>query len=46
MKVVGVDKWENLKGKAVRVKSDHSKVYAIGHYLKDKWFEPWTDVEE
>ena len=37
MKVVGVDSWEKLKGKNIRVKSDHCKVYAIGNLLNDEW---------
>ncbi len=37
MKTVGVEKWEDLKGKHIRVKAEHAKVYEIGHFLKDKW---------
>jgi len=40
MKVVGVESWEELKGKHVRVKSDFGKVYALGNFLKDEWFTP------
>lgn len=40
LNTVGVDKWENLKGKPVRVQASDDKVEAIGHYLKDKWFYP------
>lgn len=40
VKTVGVTSWEALKGCSVRVKSEHSKVHAIGHYLKDDWFDP------
>ncbi len=39
LKTVGVGMWEDLKGEHVRVKSDHSKVYEIGHILEDKWME-------
>ena len=37
MEVVGVRKWEDLKGKHIRVKQSSNKVYAIGHLLKDDW---------
>lgn len=40
LKVVGVTRWEDLEGKTVRVKSDYSKVHAIGNILEDKWFDP------
>lgn len=35
--VAGVKEWEQLPGKFIRVRQDHSTVYAIGHMLKDKW---------
>ena len=37
-----VESWEKLPGTFCRAKSDHSKVHAIGHPLKDKWL----DIEE
>jgi hypothetical protein len=40
LEAVECDSWEKLKGKHVRVKSEHSKIHAIGHILKDKWFSP------
>ena len=40
MKTVGVESWEELKGKYVRVKLDGSlgRVVAVGNLLKDQWF--------
>ena len=38
MDVVGVDTWEDLNGKFVRVKTDGRKVDIIGNIMKDKWF--------
>lgn len=45
LNVIGVRKWENIPGSVIRVKSDHSRVYAIGHYLEDKWlnFEEFSN---
>jgi len=45
MEMADVSKWEDLKGKTVRVKSEHSKVHEIGHIVKDKWFNPSKEFE-
>lgn len=42
LKVVGVEKWEDLKGKYIRVESDFGKVYRIGNLMEDSWFDPTT----
>lgn len=41
LKTVGVDKWEDLKGKYVRVKlKNHTQIEAIGHIIDDNlWFD-------
>lgn len=38
--VAGVEKWEDLKGRPVRVDATPDRVHAIGHYVKDVWFRP------
>ena len=35
-----VRSWEELKGTHCRVVADHMRVYRIGHFLKDRWFNP------
>lgn len=42
MEVVGVETWEKLKGKHVRVDSEGwgGKALGIGNLLKDKWIYP------
>lgn len=41
MGTIGVEKWEDLKGKYCRIVDDGwgSKVTKIGHVIKDKWFD-------
>lgn len=41
--VVGVDNWEDLVGKYIRVKKDgslSSPIIAIGNIVKEEWFNP------
>jgi hypothetical protein len=46
LEVVGVDRWEQLNGKHIRVISDWNKVQGIGHILKDEWFFPEKEFKK
>ena len=42
LEVVGVMKWEQLKGKYCRVRREdgwNGKIVAIGHIIEDNWFD-------
>lgn len=46
MEVAGAGKWDQMKGKTVRVKVDKGLVIAIGHIVKEDWFEPQVDFKK
>ena len=46
MEVAGVSRWDQLAGKTVRAKCEHSKVHALGHIVKDDWFNPSEDFKK
>lgn len=46
MEIAGVESWDKLKGKTVRVKATHGGVEAIGHIVKEDWFCPSVEFKE
>lgn len=43
LKIGGAESFSKLKGKPIRVKTDtkwNSPIRAIGHFIKDEWFNP------
>ena len=43
MEIAGVERWSAMTGKTVRVKCNLSHIQAIGHIVKEDWFDPKAD---
>ena len=46
LEIAEVTDWAKLAGRTIRVKAEHSKVHAIGHIVKDEWFDPSAEFEQ
>lgn len=45
LNIAGVKSWDELVGRTVRVKAEQMKVHAIGHIVKEDWFNPGEDFK-
>lgn len=47
LETVGVDKWEDLPGKHIRVEGEEwGDITGIGHITDDKWFFPKQEIKK
>lgn len=49
LKAVGVERWEDVRGKHVRVRRERDQwgpIIAIGHIVDDRWFEPRSIIAQ
>ena len=46
METVGVSTLDKLVHCPVRAKAGWGQVYAIGHFMNDKWFDPAREIKE
>jgi len=46
MQIAGVDSWDKIKGKSIRVYIEDGLIKGIGHIVKDDWFFPKNEFEQ
>lgn len=46
LEIAGVDQWDQLINKCIRVKATDTGVIEIGHIIKDDWFNPLKEFTE
>ena len=44
LQIAGVEMWDQLVGRSIRVDASNDTVYGIGHIIKDNWFYPNKDI--
>ncbi len=43
---IGVTDWNQIPGQPVRARTIDNRIYAIGHIIKDLWFDPKASMPE
>ena len=46
LEIAGVESWDKLPGKSIRVEANYEKVIRIGNILKDDWFNPTEEFRK
>lgn len=48
LEIAGVESWEELKGKTIRVRKtdEWGSIISIGHIIKDDWFNPEEELSK
>jgi hypothetical protein len=46
LEIAGVDQWDQLINKCIRVKATDTGVSEIGHIINDDWFNPQEEFKE
>ena len=46
MEIAGVERWYQLQGKTIRVRGTNTRIEAIGHIVKNDWYNPTEDFAE
>lgn len=46
MEIADVEDWSKMPGRTIRADCEHTKVHAIGHIVKDDWFNPSQDYKD
>lgn len=45
LQIAGVEKWDDLPGKAIRCRVESGRIEAIGHITESDWFCPSNDFK-
>lgn len=46
MEIAGVERWDAMRGCALRARVENGLIQAIGHIVKDDWFCPENDFKK
>jgi len=46
MQIAGVESWDRLVGRTIRVRGGRCDIDAIGHIVKDDWYGPKEEFRE